>query len=129
MIIDNLTGEVIEQEETNLVGTQNMNAVCTEEIMDLFEKQAILNAQLKDIEYKLKKAFIEQHDLNGLKSYENDYIKMTYRTAFTSTRVDTEKVKDYCKFVAGADWEKFYLENFAKSTYTGGSVVLKYKEA
>ena len=79
--------------------------------MDLYQKE--LNAKLDNFKDALKKAMEE----NGIKSFENDAVKVMYKEPYTRQSVDTKKMKD----------EGIY-ELYTQTAQVKSSVALTYKE-
>lgn len=77
-----------------------------------------MKKQLEDQEKQLKQKLVEAMEIYGVKSFENDLIKMTYVAPTTRTTVDSAKLK------------KFYPEEYeacAKTSPVSASVRVTLK--
>lgn len=107
MKIDELTGEVIE-EDTSLV-KKEMNALITDELLDQLVQMKYLEEQIEIWKFKNKETIKELFKKFNIKSFENDYIKLTYVAPTHRKSVDTQKLKDaglYDKFLKVSDVEE-----------------------
>jgi hypothetical protein len=77
-----------------LTGFQSAVPVTIQKITDLLK----LKKQLDEQEKQLKKVLVENMEVYGIKSFENDFIKMTYVAPTTRSTIDSARLKtDYPK--------------------------------
>ena len=80
-----------------------------------FEKQK-LEIELKSKE--VKKALKEAMEKNGIQSYEDDFIKATYRSGSERITLDTKRIKEELPDV---------YEEYARKSDVASSVILEVK--
>ena len=102
----------IEEKNGELIVGDNVKALLIQaRELDLFQKQ--INIQLDEFKEALKNA-MEKY---GIKSFENDSVKVVYKEPHERTTVDTKRLK-----------EEGIYDLYAKSTKVKSSVAITYKE-
>lgn len=99
-----------------MVKVENNQLVLAEDVIMNMRKLKELTAQLKLTEDRIKEATLNAMEQNGIKSYENDYFKITYKGSYEKSSVDTQALK-----------EQGLYESFVKKTIVKPSVVVSYK--
>lgn len=89
--IDELTGEVIETEDTNDIATRKLMecGAITESTYELLDNYLMYQQQYEVFKNALLKAMKE----NNIKSWSNEYFTATYIDESLQKRVDTDKLK------------------------------------
>ena len=102
--------------------------VVTDEILDKVEQYKALNEWMETFKFQFKK-FCEEH---GYSKWETDYFFMNYVAETTSTRVDTQRMKDTNIYIADALTgelnEVNAYEFFAKKSVVKPHVTFKEKK-
>lgn len=62
----------------------------SEKLKELYKFKAEFDVRMDELKKELLKAMEE----NGIKSFENDYMKITYKAPTTRKSVDTKRLKD-----------------------------------
>lgn len=93
------------------IGRQAQALLIQARELDLMQKE--INLQLDSFKEALKKAMEE----NGIKSFENDAVKVVYKEPYTRQSVDTKRMK-----------EEGIYDLYTKEAQVKGSVSLAYKE-
>ena len=90
-IIDELTGEVIEVEESNEIAERKLYEVgaITDDTADFIEQYLAAKEQYEMFLHILEKAMLD----NNIKSWNNDQFIATIRNESLQKRVDTERLK------------------------------------
>ena len=109
------TQEIIEQE--NALEQKAIQALIKPEDMEILKKNAIISKQAKKIESDFKKQLTDYFQEKGIKSFENDDLKITFKDSFTKRVADTEKMK--------ADG---VYEFYTKESKVSATVLLTIKE-
>ena len=81
--------EVDEPEETALMAFQRKETKVIQAMADLLTQKKSLEEKEKEIRSKL----VETMDAYGVKSFENDILKVTYVAATSRTGIDSAKLK------------------------------------
>ena len=91
-IIDEITGEVIEVEETNDIAERKLFEVgaIDEATFDFLEQYQTYQEQYEIFKYKLMKAMKD----NGIKSWKNDYFTATFKEESVQKKVDKDRLID-----------------------------------
>ena len=89
--IDERTGEVI---DTDLIVKQEMNALITDDLLEQITQLKYLEEQIDTWKFKHKEAIKEIFKRNGIKSFKNDYINITYVAPTIRKSVDTKALKE-----------------------------------
>lgn len=82
-------GESTFDDESGLVALEQQQITVIQKIADICTTKKQLEAQEKELKDNLKKA-MEQY---GVKSIDNDILKITYIAATTTTSIDSAKLK------------------------------------
>lgn len=98
----------------DLVPFQSKAMVIMQRIADLDLQKKQLEAQDKEVRQQLQKAMAEY----GIKSFENDILKVTYIAPSTRTTIDSAKLKKELPAVA---------EKYTKISQVKGSVRIEVK--
>lgn len=85
------------------------------ELKKLQEFQVTIQ-EMKETENELKEMLLEAMEKNGIKSFKNDFIEITYMAPTLRTSVDTAALKSQGLY-----------EMFSKVTPVGAQVRIKYK--
>lgn len=97
---------------SELIRVENGEISVAEEAM----KQLRLLPQLELLQKRLRGELLEAMKNNGVKSFENDEIRITYVDAFDRTTVDTKALK-----------EDGLYENYTKTSKVAESVKIEWK--
>lgn len=103
--------------DKKLVTIENGNIQIANEFMTEWKAFQEQKELMELREQKIKQAILEAMEANGIKSYENDFIKMTYVEATTRKSVDTKALK-----------EQGLYDAFTKETPVKASVKLTWKQ-
>ena len=85
------------------------------ELKKLQEFQVTIQ-EMKQTESELKEMLLEAMEQNGIKSFKNDFVEITYMAPSVRTTVDTAALK-----------AQDLYDMFSKSTPVGAQVRIKYK--
>lgn len=116
--------KLLECERNNEIFKQELNVV-DNELMQLYEVEALIKSienQKKEAELRaveLRNALMLAMEENGVKSFENERIKLTYVDPTTRTTIDSTKLKKEMPEVA---------EKYSKTTTTKASLRITLKE-
>lgn len=99
-----------------LVRVENGNITVAEEVMKKLHDFQVMKAEMDLQEKEIKQAMLNAMEKNGIKSFENDFVKITYKAPTTRKTVDTNELK------AQGLYEMFTKESPVKS-----SVMLSWK--
>lgn len=97
-----------------LVKVQNNEIVVAEDYLNEFAKYLQLKAKFEMKEAEFKEELFKAMSENGIKSYSNDLMKVTYIDETTTERFDSKKLKEehpktYAKYVTNSK-RKAYLK-------------------
>ncbi len=106
--------EVIEPEQTALQQFQTDESNVIQTMADLLRQKKVLEEQEKTVRAKL----VEAMDTYGVKSFENDLLKVTYVAATSKTTIDSKSLKK--------DMPDVY-EKYSKTSPVAASVRISLK--
>lgn len=107
-------GSAEEVQNTDLALFQNKAMVVMQTIVNLNQQKKILEDRDKAVRQELQKAM----DEFGIKSFENDLLKVTYVEPTTRTTIDSARLKKELPAVA---------EKYSKTSQVKGSVRIEVK--
>ena len=99
-----------------LVKVQDGHITVAEEVMKKLHDFQVEKAKMEMQEKEIKQAMLKAMEDNDIKSFENDFVKITYKAPTTQKRVDTDELK------AQGLYDMFLKESPVKS-----SVMLTWK--
>lgn len=99
-----------------LVKVENGSIVVAEDVLEKFHEFQVVKAKMELEEKKVKEALLKAMEDNGIKSFENDFVKITYKAPTTRKSVDTQALKDEGLF-----------ELYQKESPVKASVVMTWK--
>jgi len=76
----------------------------------------VMKKEMEKTEKKIKEEILKAMEANGIKSFENDMVRITYKDSYTKKAVDTEALK-----------EQGLYESFTKESTVKASVVMTWK--
>lgn len=100
-----------------LVKVENGVIQVAENVMQQLHEFQVMKAQMEMQEKEIKEALLKAMENNGVKSFENDFLKVTYKAPSTRKTVDTNALK-----------EQGLYETFCKEAPVKSSVVLTWKQ-
>mgnify|MGYP000009354495 CR=1 FL=1 len=100
-----------------LVKVQDGHITVAEEVMKKLHDFQVKKAEMDLQEKEIKQAMLKAMEDNDIKSFENDFVKITYKAPTTQKRVDTEALK-----------EQDLYDMFLKETPVKSSVMLTWKK-
>lgn len=109
-------GEAIFDEESGLAVIEQQQMAVIQKIADICTAKKQLEAQEKDLKDKLKEA-MEQY---GVKSLDNDILKITYIAATTATSIDSPKLKKKYPDIASECSKTSAKSSYIKVELKGG---------
>ena len=93
-VIDSETGEIIEIEETNEIVEKKLNEIVSlDDVLKVIEMLEYYQDQLDTYKYQLKEPIIKLFKDNGIKTFKNDYLTISYVGESMQKRVDNERLK------------------------------------
>lgn len=105
-----MNNELVKVEDGKIVVAQEFTKAYAE-----FQKQALeMDLKVKEVKEKLKQAMED----NGVLNYEDDFIKVIYKKAYTKSSVDTKRLKE--------DLPDIY-EEYSKTTNVSSSISVETK--
>ena len=99
-----------------LVKVQDGHITVAEEVMKKLHDFQVMKAEMDLQEKEIKQAMLKAMENNDIKSFENDFVKITYKAPTTRKTVDTAELK------AQGLYDMFVKESPVKS-----SVMLTWK--
>ena len=99
-----------------LVKVENGSIVVAEDVLQQCHELQMVKARLELEEKKVKEALLKAMEDNGIKSFENDFVKITYKAPTTRKSIDSNALK-----------EQGLYEAFVKESPVKSSVVLTWK--
>lgn len=99
-----------------LVKVQDGHITVAEEVMKKLHDFQVKKAEMEMQEKEIKQAMLNAMEKNGIKSFENEFVTITYKAPTTQKRVDTKKLKD-----AGV------YDQYLKETSVKSSVMVTWK--
>ena len=97
---------------------KELQAVITDEVLEMYEQLAYYKQQVQMFEHRYKEQLINLLQANGTNSYSDEYVSISYVEPHTAKRIDAEKLKD----------EGIY-EDYLKETEVKGFLRIKLKGA
>ena len=76
-----------------LVRVENGSITVAEEVMKKLHDFQVMKAEMDLQEKEIKQAMLNAMEKNGIKSFENDFVKITYKAQTTRKTVDTNELK------------------------------------
>lgn len=76
-----------------LVRVENGNITVAEEVMKKLHDFQVMKAEMDLQEKEIKQAMLNAMEKNGIKSFENDFVKIAYKAPTTRKTVDTNELK------------------------------------
>lgn len=99
-----------------LVKVQDGNITVAEQVMQQLHDFQVQKAQMDLQEKAIKEALLKAMEENGVKSFENDFVKVMYKAPTTRKTVDTNALK-----------EQNLYDLFVKESPVKSSVTLTWK--
>lgn len=95
-----------------LVKVQDGHITVAEEVMKKLHDFQVMKAEMDLQEKEIKQAMLKAMEDNDIKSFENDFVKITYKAPTTRKTVDTNELK------AQGLYEMFTKESPVKASVT-----------
>lgn len=95
-----------------LVKVQDGHITVAEEVMKKLHDFQVKKAEMDLQEKEIKQAMLKAMEDNDIKSFENDFVKITYKAPTTRKTVDTNELK------AQGLYDMFVKESPVKSSVT-----------
>lgn len=99
-----------------LIKVENGCISIQEEVQMKLKAFQVEKARMEMLEKEIKEAMLQVMEENGIKSFESDVMKITYKAATTRKSVDTAALK-----------EQGLYETFLKESPVKASVVISWK--
>lgn len=99
-----------------MIKVENGSIILAQEVEDKLQAFQVMKAQMEMLEKELKEAMLTAMANNGVKSYESENVKITYKDAYYRSSVDTKALK-----------EQGLYEMFEKKSLVKPSVVITWK--
>lgn len=99
-----------------LVKVENGVIAVAEDLMLSFHEYQVKKAEMEMKEKEFKEALLKVMENNDIKSFENDFVKVTYKAPTTRKSVDADKLK-----------EQGLYDLFVKESNVKSSVVITWK--
>ena len=112
-VINEVTGEAISEEELNLnrsIAVADVNALVTDDFLDMLERYDILGAQVKKWFDEHNDEIMDLMENAGLKSIKTRYKVFQYLAPHTQNRLDAKKLKEELPEV----YDKYLRESTVK---------------
>lgn len=124
MKIDNLTGEVIEENNDNLaLAKRELNELALfEPWLEAKEKLLTAKEQFEMVDKPFRKLIGDLFNKFSIKSISNDYISISYRNGYVKETWDDKKLE---QFLISHDAKP---SDFKTKKWVEGGLQLKYKE-
>ena len=100
-----------------LVKVKNGSLVLAEEVEEKLKAFQLEKARMDMLEKQIKEAMLKSMELNGIKSYESENVRITYKAPTTRSTVDTQALK-----------EQGLYDVFSKESPVKSSVVITWKD-
>ncbi|MBR5795390.1 MAG: hypothetical protein IKY26_04550 [Erysipelotrichaceae bacterium] len=100
-----------------LVRIENGSIVVAEDVLEKFHDFQVVKARMEMEEKKLKESLLKAMEENGIKSFENDFVKITYKAPTVRSSVDTQALK-----------EQGLYDSFVKESPVKSSVVITWRD-
>lgn len=101
----------------NDIINKQIEALFNPQELELIKNFSRLENKVKEIKDAKNKALIELFEANGIKSFENDEMKITYTSAHETSKVDTQKMKD-----------DLIYNDYVKKSMVSASIRITFKE-
>lgn len=101
----------------DLIKVENGSIVLAEEVETKLRAFQVHKLQMELLEKQIKEAMLKAMKENGIKSYESDNVRITYKEATTRSSVDTKALK-----------EQGLYDSFVKKSPVKESVVVTWKD-
>ena len=95
-----------------LVRVENGHITVAEEVMKKLHDFQVKKTEMEMQEKEIKQAMLKAMEDNDIKSFENDFVKITYKAPTTRKTVDTNELK------AQGLYDMFVKESPVKSSVT-----------
>ena len=93
--VDSETGEVIEQEDKNELIEQKLNSIVSlDDVLEAVEMLETYEQKLNMYKQQLKEPLMNIFKENGIKTFKNDYLTISYVPETMQKRVDNQRLKD-----------------------------------
>ncbi|MBQ0112293.1 MAG: hypothetical protein KBT03_04100 [Bacteroidales bacterium] len=124
MIVDNQTGEVIQEVPANQkqANLESNNLPALNNWLQAQETLLYAKQQFDLFDYQLRQQAKELFQKYQVKSIENPYIRITLRNGYESKKLDTKAATDFI-ISKGED-----IENFQNKKWVDETIVIKYKD-
>lgn len=103
-------------EAKTLIAVENGSIVVAEDVLERFHEFQVLKAKMEMEEKKVKEALLQAMEEHGIKSFENDFVKITYKAPTTRKSIDSNALK-----------EQGLYDAFLKESPVKSSVVMTWK--
>ena len=100
-----------------LVKVENGSIVLAQEVEDTLRAFQVEKAKKEMLEKQLKNALLNAMEENGIKSFKNENVTITYKEATTRKTVDTQALK-----------EQGLYDSFVKESPVKSSVVITWRD-
>lgn len=123
-IIDDTTGEVIEENEENmaLAKTEINSLAIIDEWLDRKEELETAKERFETIDRPFRRRIAEIFDRYRIRRFYNDYIDIVQRNGFERTVWNDEKLVEFIRAKGGDP------EEFREKKWIDGHLQIKYKE-
>ena len=99
-----------------LVKVTNGQVCIAEEVLEEFHNFKIMQDKMKIKEKEIRKAILKAMSENGIKSFKNDFVTITYKAPYTKQVLDNDALK-----------EQGLYDQFLKTAYYDESVSISWK--
>jgi hypothetical protein len=100
-----------------LVKVENGSIVLAQEVEDTLRAFQVEKAKMDMLEKQIKEAMLKAMEENGVKSYESDNVRITYKAPTVRSTVDTQALK-----------EQGLYDSFVKTSSVKASVSITWKD-
>lgn len=100
----------------NLIKVENGTITLEHEVEAMLQAFQVEKARMELLEKEIKEAMLKAMEENGIKQYESDSVRITYKAPTTRKSVDTNALK-----------EQGLYESFLKESQVKASVVITWK--
>lgn len=100
----------------NLIKVENGTITIEQEVETMLKAFQIEKARMELLEKEIKEAMLKAMEENGIKSYESDNVRITYKAPTTRKTVDTNALK-----------EQGLYDAFVKESPVKASVAITWK--
>ena len=100
-----------------LVRIENGSLVLAEEVENKLRAFQVQKLQMDLLEKQIKEAMLKAMEENGIKSYESENVRITYKAPTVRSSVDTQALK-----------EQGLYDSFVKTSPVKASVVITWKD-